>query len=111
MWGRIWSVLKAIGLGVAWIVGLFFGLTWFLHGINGYPKCAGVGPGGSCSFSSARGTKRVAYEDLEKVDLFSLALGSLTLLILASSLWMVVARTITWWKARGSSMPEGAPDR
>jgi len=34
-----------------------------------------------------------------------------TLLILASSLWMVLAKVIAWWKARRSAMPEGAPDR
>jgi len=99
---RLWAVLKGIGIAIgataAWLFGLFLGLTWFLHGINGYPRCEGVEPGESCAFSSARGTKRVDYEDLEQVDLFSLVLGSVTLLVLAGMLLAVVFLGIDAWR-------------
>lgn len=98
MWRRVWRVVRALGLAVAWVVGLVFGVTWFLHGINGYPPCPGVGPGESCAFTSARGTIRVPYEDLGDPDPFSLVLGSVTLLVLAGWLWATRARARAWWK-------------
>lgn len=101
---RLGALLQGIAmaavLAALWLVGLFFGLRWFLHGINGYPRCPGVEPGGSCSFDSARGTIRVPYEDLEQVELVSLLLGTVTLLALAVLLLVAVALVMGAWWAR-----------
>lgn len=100
MWRILLRVVKAVGLLAGWVIALVLGLVWFLHGIRGYRKCPGVEPGESCAFTSARGTIRVAYEDLEQVDIFSLVLGSVTLLVVAGWAALAIAAQVESWRER-----------
>lgn len=84
------KVLSVTGSVLLWIFGVYLGLSFFLHGVRGYPRCEGVEPGGSCRFSSVRGTRVVDYEDLGKTDLVSLAIGSVILFLMALMLWFAV---------------------
>lgn len=100
MWSRAKLVLQVIGGMVVWTLGMLLGLTLFVAGIKGPSRCEGVEPGGSCAYTSVRGTTRVAYEDLEKVDWFSLLLGSAILLALGGLMLIVLVLLVGEVRAR-----------